>query len=40
MAIKNLLKYSSCFNTGNVKESLSEARQRRVYILAAGRKSN
>ena len=38
MAIKNVLKYSSYFNTGKVKENLLEARQGGVYILASGGK--
>ena len=38
IVIKNILKYSSCFNTSKVKESLLEARQGGVYILASGGK--
>ena len=40
MAIKNILKYSGCFNTSKVKESLLEAGQGGVYILATRGKSN
>ena len=35
MAIKNVLKYSGCFNTSNSKESVLEAKQGGVYILAS-----